>query len=76
MEIQEFVNNFAEQFEDTDISMFTPETHFRDLDEWSSIMGLSIILMVDEQYGVTLGAADIQAAKTIEDLYTIVNSKA
>ncbi len=75
MELQEFVNHFAEQFDDTDISMFTPETSFRDLDEWSSIIGLSIILMVDEEYGITLKAADIQTATTIGDLFNIVQAK-
>lgn len=76
MDLQEFIKNFAEQFEDTDFSMFAPETSFRDLDEWSSIMGLSIILMVDEQYGITLTASDIQAATTIADLFYIVSAKA
>ena len=70
MELKEFVNHFAEQFDDTDISQFT------DLDEWSSIIGLSIILMVDEEYGITLKASDIQAATTIGELFNIVSSKA
>lgn len=76
MELKEFVNHFAEQFDDTDISLFTPETKFRDLDEWSSILGLSIILMVDEEYGITLKASDIQASTTIGELFNIVSSKA
>lgn len=76
MDLKDFVNHFAEQFDDTDISLFSPETKFRDLDEWSSILGLSIILMVDEEYGITLKASDIQAATTIGDLFNIVSSKA
>ena len=30
MEMNEFVAHFAEQFEDTDASVFTPETNFRE----------------------------------------------
>ena len=35
MEIKEFVENFAAQFDETDASVFTAETRFRDIDEWS-----------------------------------------
>ena len=76
MELSVFVQNFANQFDETDAEVFTPETRFRDLDEWSSLIGLSIILMVDEEYGITLGAEDMKKAETIEDLYNIVQSKA
>lgn len=76
MELQKFVQDFANQFEDTDAAMFAPETRFRDLEEWSSIIGLSIILMADEEYGITLEAADVQKANTIEELFNIVQSKA
>ena len=76
MELSVFVQNFANQFDETDAEVFTPETRFRDLDEWSSLIGLSIILMVDEEYGITLGAEDMKQAETIEDLFNIVQSKA
>ncbi len=76
MEIQDFIQHFAEQLEETDVNVLTPETNFRDLDEWSSIIGLSIILMVDEEYGITIGADDMKQAQTIGDLFNIVQSKA
>lgn len=76
MELQEFVQNFANQFDDTDAELFTPSTEFRDLEEWSSLIGLSIILMVDEEYGITIGADDIKQAQTIEELFNIVKAKA
>ena len=75
MEIKEFVEKFAEQFDETDASVFTPETKFRELDEWSSLMGLSIIAMVDDEYDVTLKGDDIRNSETIEDLFNIVASK-
>ena len=75
MELNEFVAHFAEQFEDTNKSVFTPETRFRELEEWSSIMALSIIAMVDEEYDVTLKGAEMKAANTIAELFEIVKSK-
>lgn len=76
MELQEFVQNFANQFDETDAESFTPSTVFRDLDEWSSLIGLSIILMVDEEYGITIGADDMKQASTIEELFNVVKAKA
>ena len=75
MSIQDFLKNFASQFDETDASLFTPSTVFKDLDEWSSLLALSIIAMVDEEYEVTLKGDDIRSANTIEDLYNIIKSK-
>lgn len=75
MELNEFVAHFAEQFEETDASVFTPKTVFHELDEYSSLIALSIIAMVDEEYDVTIKGNDMRVAVTIEDLYNIVKSK-
>lgn len=75
MEMEKFIANFAEQFDDTDASVFTAQTTFRDLDEWSSLIALSVIAMVDEEYDVTLKGEDIRNSNTIEDLYNIVSSR-
>ena len=75
MELNEFVAHFAEQFEDTNKSVFTPETVFHELEEYSSLIALSIIAMVDEEYDVAIKGNDMRAAVTIEDLYNIVKSK-
>jgi len=75
MEIKEFIQNFADQFEDTDASEFTPETAFHDLDEWSSLVGLSLIAMIDDEYDVTIKGDELRAAKTINDVFELVKSK-
>ena len=75
MEFQEFINNFAEQFDDTDVSEMNAQTIFKDLDEWNSLIALSVIAMIDEQYDVTLKGNDISNATTIEDLFNTVCSK-
>lgn len=76
MEIKEFIQNFADQFDDTDASVFTPETVFHELDEYSSLIALSLIAMVDEEYDVTLKGDDMRSAVTIQDLFNIVQAKA
>lgn len=75
MEINEFVKKFAEQFEDTDLNVFSPETEFKKLDEWSSLTALSVIAMADDEYDVQLKGDDIRNSGTIEDVFYIVKSK-
>ena len=75
MTIEKFTQLFAEQFDDTDASVFTPKTCYRELDEWSSLIALSIIAMVDEEYDVTLKGDDMRQAETIEELFNIVKGK-
>ena len=70
--LEEFVALFAEQFDDTDASEITSKTVFHDLDEWSSIIGLSVIAMVDEEFEVALKGDDVMNSVTVEDLYNKV----
>lgn len=75
MELKDFIENFAAQFDDTDASAFKAETVFKELDEWSSLVALSIIAMIDEEYDVTVKGDDIKSSNTIEDLFNIVKSR-
>lgn len=75
MEIDKFIANFAAQFEETDLSEFTPQKKIRELEEWSSMMGLSIIAMADEEYKVRLTGEDIRKSVTIADIFDIIKSK-
>lgn len=75
MDIKNFIENFAEQFDDTELDAFKSDTVFHDMDEYSSIIALSIISMVDEEYGVALSGNEMKSAVTIEDLFNIVQSK-
>ncbi|SEO24010.1 hypothetical protein SAMN05192574_106219 [Mucilaginibacter gossypiicola] len=75
MNIEKFVSEFADQFDDLDTSAFTPETLFKENDEWSSMTALSVIAMVDDSYAVRLTGDDIRNSKTIQQIYDIVLAK-
>ena len=75
MEIKAFIQNFADQFEDVDINTLSPETSFRDLDEWSSLIALSVLAMIDEEYDVQLKGEEMRNAKTVQQLFDLVQSK-
>lgn len=76
MDLNKFIDNFASQFDDTELDVFKAETVFKELDEWSSLIALSIIAMIDEEYDVTIKGDDIRSSNTIVDLFKIVESKA
>ena len=75
MELIEFVENFADQFDDTDASEIKAETVFKELDEWSSLVALSVIAMVDEEFDVTIKGDDIRNSNTVEDLFNVIKAK-
>ena len=75
MELKDFIENFAQQFDDTDASEIQAETMYKELDEWSSLIALSVIAMVDEEYEVTLKGEDIRNSATVEDLFNVVKAK-
>lgn len=75
MDINSFIENFADQFDDLDSSTLSGATVFKDLEEWSSMMALAIMAMVNEEYDVELKGDDIRKSNTIEDLFNTVKSK-
>ncbi len=76
MVLKDFIENFADQFDDTDASEINAATVFKDLDEWSSLVALSVIAMVDEEYDVTIKGDEIRNSNTVEDLFNAVKAKA
>ena len=75
MELKEFIENFAEQFDDTDVSEIQADTEYRELDDWTSLTALSIIAMIDEEYDVQLRADEMRKTQTIQELFDLVKSK-
>ena len=75
MTLEEFVQRFAEEFDQTPAESFQTGTKFKDLNEWSSLTALSIISMVDEEFDKQITGADLRKADTIEQLYDLIISK-
>lgn len=75
MELNEFVKHFADQFDDIDPSEIEAGTAYHDLDDWSSLIALSLINMVEKKCGVGLTFDELKNSATIEDVYNIVQNK-
>ena len=75
MEIKGFIENFIEQFEDEPTCGISAETVFRDIDGWSSIVALSVMSMIDDEYDVQLNGTEMRQANTIQELFDIVSAR-
>lgn len=75
MSLVEFIEYFADLFDETDPDTITATTQFKDLAEWSSLLALSVIAMIDEEYDVEFRGDDIRGSNTVEDLYNIVEAR-
>lgn len=75
MELDEFVRLFAEQFDETEPDEFQPDTHFQELEEWSSLSAMSIIAFIKTQYGKTVTGKEIRSCATVQDVFELVKAK-
>ncbi len=69
MSIQEFIEKFAEAIELEEVDVLTPETKFRELENWDSLTYLSVIAMLDEEFGIQIEMEDFRKLITIQDVY-------
>lgn len=55
---------------DTEEGVLTPETILDEVDSWDSIAALSLIAMMDDNFGKTLSGAELKALVTVGDILT------
>lgn len=73
--MENLISNFANQFDDTELECFTLDTRFRELDEWSSIIGLAIMNMVLKKYGVKITPVELRSINTIGELKLFIEQR-
>lgn len=72
MNLEQFIEYFAGLFDETPPETINASIHFKELEEWSSLVALSVIAMIDEEYDVEFRGDDIRDSQTVEDLFRIV----
>lgn len=75
MKLEDFIVNFANQFDDTDASEIQADTEYQELEEWSSLTAMSMIAMAKTQYGKTITGREVRSCKTVEELFNLIASK-
>lgn len=75
MDLNDFIKEFANQFDDTDASEIQVDTVFQELEEWSSLTSLSIIAFVKTTYGKNITGKEIRSCETVQEFFDLVISK-
>lgn len=72
---ESFIECLAEALE-VDSTVLTKDTKFKELEEWDSMTRLSVIVVLDEQYGVQISEKRFSEIQLVEDLYkeVVLNS--
>lgn len=75
MELNDFIANFADQFEDTDPKEITASSKFHDFDEWDSLIALAVLNMTEKKYGKKITFEEMKKCVTVKDLFTLIEKK-
>jgi acyl carrier protein len=71
---QKFIELFKEvlEVEDQEVNL---SDKFRDFDNWDSLTNLSLVAMIDDEFGVHIQHSDFKNLETIEDLINTIKAK-
>lgn len=75
MDLNSFIEKFAEAIELEDSSVLSGDTVFRTLPEWDSLSYLSVIAMMDEEYDIQIENSEFKQLLTIEDLVNYISNR-
>lgn len=70
--MEDFIRKFTEQFIDADDLKIEEETNFRDIDSYDSLTGMAIIMMIEDNYGVTISEKEFKKFNTPEELFEYI----
>ena len=73
--MEEFIKQIEAEFDDLKPGVLKPESHFLEVFEWNSINALILIAMVKTEYDVTLTADDLIKSKTVNDIYSLIETR-
>lgn len=73
--LEDFIAALDEEFEDVATGTIKPESRFRELEGWSSMMALILIARIDADYEVAITAEELAKTYTVSDLFNLVQQK-
>ncbi|WP_417794696.1 acyl carrier protein [Terasakiella pusilla] len=68
--MENFLIEIAELLE-IDVSAINGDTVFREMSEWDSLAALTVLTMIDDEYGKMLTDENLSEAKTFSDLFNL-----
>lgn len=75
MQENDFLENVRKQFDETDPQTIMMSSKFSEIDEWCSLVGLGVIAMIRDIYGVKLPLIKMKEVQSVMDLYLLVRNE-
>ena len=75
METTKFIENLKRQYIDVGDIELTLDSEFRQIGTYDSLTGMTIIVMIKDEYNVDITDSEYRAQKTIKELYELILSK-
>lgn len=73
--IDDFIKEFMSLLDSTNHIKITPETKFRDLDDWSSLLAIDLVAVAEKGFHTTFDMSELNKCDTIQDLYEIIKKR-
>lgn len=74
MEKEKFVTNFKNIFDEMP-ERISLQTNFREIEGWDSLIYLSLIVMIEEEYSYRISSKELSMCKSLEDIWNIIEKK-
>lgn len=74
MDNQDKIKMLEDMF-DLDAGSLAPETVLEELDVWDSMNKLSLIILIDEEFGRVITGEDVLALKTVADILELMTAQ-
>lgn len=75
MNLDEFLKNFIDQFEDSDQDKITVESKFKELNTWDSLTMMMVIGCIKTEYDIDITATEINNCDSVEDVFNFLLTK-
>ncbi len=66
---------FQDVFDDDELAIF-PEMTAADLDDWDSLMHITLVLAVERQFSIRLKAAEVGALENVGQMIALLEKRA
>ena len=53
----------------------TPELSAKDVEEWDSLSHVSLVLAIEQTFGVRFGVGEVEATKNVGDLVKLIETR-
>jgi len=70
--IDEFVAKFKEQYMDADEFEMDAQTEFRKVGTWDSLTGMSVLVMIKDEFNIDFPEDRFRACTTVQEVYDAV----